>query len=125
MTTPLSERESKALAIATHTTLIRKPNNTWIVPSQSGPKIYTVNPDPESPSCDCPDFEHHRARCKHVLAVEIILQRKVVSDGQTQTVTETVTVKKTYAQDWQSYNQAQQTEKSHFLAVPVRTVFED
>ena len=115
-TRPLTERENKALAIATHTQLVRKPNNTWIVPSQSGPKTYTVNPDPESPSCDCPDFEHRRLRCKHVLAVEIILQRKVVSDGQTQTVTETVTVKKTYAQDWQSYNAAQQTEKSHFLA---------
>jgi transposase len=31
-------------------------------------------------------------------------------------VTETVTVKEKYTQDWQSYNTAQQTEKSHFLA---------
>jgi hypothetical protein len=117
MTTQLSERESKALAIATHTQLIRKPNNTWIVPSQSGPKTYTVNPDPESPFCDCPDFEHRRARCKHVLAVEIVLKREIVTNGQTQTVTETVTVKQKYSQDWQSYNQAQQTEKAHFLAL--------
>ena len=79
MTTPqLSERESKALAIATHTQLVRKPNNTWIVPSQSGPKTYTVNPDPQSPFCDCPDFEFRRARCKHVLAVEIILKREIM-----------------------------------------------
>jgi len=41
-TQKLSERESKALAIATHTKLVRKPNNTWIVPSQSGAKTYTV-----------------------------------------------------------------------------------
>jgi transposase len=116
MTTQLSERESKALAIATHTQLVRKPNNTRIVPSQSGPKTYTVNPDPESPFCDCPDFEFRRARCKHVLAVEIVLKREVVSDGHTQTVTETLTVKQKYTQDWQSYNAAQQTEKSHFLA---------
>lgn len=113
----LSERENKALAIATHTKLVRKPNNTWIVPSQSGPKTYTVNPDPESPFCDCPDFEHRRARCKHVLAVEIVLKREIVTNGQTQTVTETVTVKQKYTQDWQSYNAAQQTEKSHFLAL--------
>jgi transposase len=113
----LSERESKALAIATHTQLIRKPNNTWIVPSQSGAKTYTVNPDPESPFCDCPDFEYRRARCKHVLAVEIVLKREIVMDGQTQTVTETVTVKQKYTQDWQSYNAAQQAEKSHFLAL--------
>ena len=117
MTTQLSERESKALAIATHTQLIRKPNNTWIVPSQSGPKTYTVNPDPESPFCDCPDFEFRRARCKHVLAVEIVLKREIVTDGNRQTVTETVTVKQKYTQDWQSYNAAQQTEKSHFLAL--------
>jgi transposase len=116
MTTQLSERESKALAIATHTQLVRNPNNTWIVPSQSGPKTYTVNPDPESPFCDCQDFEFRRARCKHVLAVEIVLKREIVSDGHTQTVTETVTVKQKYTQDWQSYNAAQQTEKSHFLA---------
>lgn len=116
-TQKLSERESKALAIATHTKLVRKPNNTWIVPSQSGPKTYTVNPDPESPFCDCPDFEHRRARCKHVLAVEIVLKREIVTTGQTQTVTETVTVKQKYTQDWQSYNAAQQTEKSHFLAL--------
>jgi len=116
MTTQLSERESKALAIATHTQLVRKPNNTWIVPSQSGPKTYTVNADPESPFCNCPDFEFRRLRCKHVMAVEIILKREVVTDGNRQTVTETVTVKQKYSQDWQSYNAAQQTEKSHFLA---------
>jgi transposase len=116
-TQQLSERESKALAIATHTQLVRKPNNTWIVPSQSGPKTYTVNPDPESPSCNCPDFEFRKTRCKHVLAVEIVLKREIVTDGQTQTVTETVTVKQKYTQDWQSYNAAQTTEKSHFLAL--------
>jgi transposase len=117
-TQKLSERESKALAIATHTKLVRKPNNTWIVPSQSGPKTYTVNADPESPRCNCPDFEFRQARCKHVLAVEIVLQREVTvsSDGQTQTVTETVTVKKKYTQEWSAYNKAQTNEKSHFLA---------
>jgi hypothetical protein len=116
MTTQLSERETKALAIATNAQLIRKPNNTWIVLSQSGPKTNTVHPDPESPFCSCPDFERRQVRCKHVLAVEIVLKRQIVSDGQTQMLTETVTVKEKYTQDWQSYNAAQQTEKSHFLA---------
>ncbi|HSE17251.1 MAG TPA: transposase [Pyrinomonadaceae bacterium] len=114
MTTQLTEREQKALAIAAHTELIRKPNNTWIVPSQSGPNKYTVIPDPESPVCSCPDFENRRARCKHIYAVEIILKRQIVSGGQM--VTETVMVKQKYTQDWTSYNSAQQTEKSHFLA---------
>lgn len=117
MTTQLSEREQKAAAIAAHTQLIRNPNNTWLVPSQSGTNKYTVNPDPESPFCSCPDFEHRRARCKHVLAVEIVLKREVVTSGDTQTITETVTVKQKYTQDWQSYNAAQQTEKAHFLSL--------
>jgi hypothetical protein len=117
-TAQLSERESKALAIATHTKLVRKPNNTWTVPSQSGPKTYTVNPDPESLSCNCRDFEFRRVRCKHVLAVEIVLQREVTvsNNGRTQTVTETVTVKKKYTQEWSAYNRAQTNEKSQFLA---------
>jgi transposase len=115
VTPQLSERQSKALAIATHTQLVRNPNNTWIVPSQSGPKTYTVNPDPESPFCDCRDFEYRRARCKHVLAVEIVLKREIVTDGQTQTVTETVTVKQKYTQEWSAYNKAQTNEKSHFI----------
>jgi predicted nucleic acid-binding Zn finger protein len=92
----MTEREQKALAIATHTELVRTPNNTWLVPFRSGANKYTVNPDPESPFCSCPDFEFRRTRCKHVLAVEIVLKREVVTDGQTQTVTETVTVKKKY-----------------------------
>ena len=112
----LSEREQKAVAIAAHTQLVRNPNNTWLVPSQSSANKYTVNPDPESPSCDCPDFEFRRTRCKHVLAVEIVLKREIVTKGDTQTITETVTVKQKYTQDWQSYNAAQQTEKTHFLA---------
>ena len=115
-TQQLSERESKALAIATHTKLVRKPNNTWIVPSQSGPKTYTVNADPESPRCSCPDFEARQLRCKHIYAVEITLKREYTNDGQTQTVTETVTVKRKYTQQWSSYNQAQVNEKSQFLA---------
>jgi len=117
-TRPLTERKNKAVAIATHTKLVCKPNNTWIVPSQSGPKTYTVNPDPESPFCNCRDFEFRRARCKHVLAVEIVLHReiKVSNDGQTQTVTTTVIVKKQYTQEWSSYNKAQTNEKAHFLA---------
>lgn len=117
MTTQLSEREQKAVAIATHTQLVRNPNNTWLVPSQSGAKKYTVNPDPESLFCDCPDFEYRRTRCKHIFAVEIVLQREVTvsNDGQTQTVTETVTVKKKYTQSWPEYNKAQTYEKAHFI----------
>src|SRR5829696_4967827 len=116
-TQQLSERESKAVEIAARTKLVQK-GDVWIVPSQSGPKTYQVNADPDAPRCTSPDFEFRQQRCKHIFAVEIVLQRevKVSNDGQTQTVTETVTVKRKYTQDWQSYNKAQTTEKSHFLA---------
>ena len=114
--TQLSERQQKAVAIAAHTELVCK-GGLWLVPSQSGPNKYRVNPDLESPRCDCPDFEARQLRCKHIYAVEITLQREFTNDGDTQTVTETVTVKQKYTQQWSSYNQAQQTEKSHFLAL--------
>ena len=115
MTTQLSERESKAREIAAHSKLSCQ-RGLWLVPSQSGAKEYTVDPNPESPRCTCPDFEFRQARCKHIYAVEITLRREIVTEGNKQTVTETMTVKQKYTQDWQSYNAAQQTEKSHFLA---------
>src|SRR5262245_35990953 len=98
----LSERETKALEIAARAELVCK-GGLWIVPSQSGSKTYTVNPDPESPSCSCPDFESQRLPCKHTLAVNIILGR---GNSHAQTVTEVVAVKKTYAQTWSTYNAA-------------------
>ena len=88
----------------------------WLVPSQSGPKKYTVDPNPQGPNCSCPDFEARQLPCKHIYAVEIVVQREYSDDGETQTVTETVMVRKTYKQDWASYNRAQTNEKSHFLA---------
>lgn len=68
----MTEREQKALAIAAYSKLTRK-GDTWLVPSQSGTKKYSVNPDPASPHCNCPDFEARQLRCKHVLAVEITI----------------------------------------------------
>jgi transposase len=111
----MTEREQKALEIAARSKLIRN-GDTWLVPSQAGPKKYTVDPNPQEPHCTCPDFEARQLRCKHIFAVEYTIQREYTDDGQTQTMTETVTVKKTYKQEWSSYNRAQQNEKSHFLA---------
>lgn len=117
----MSEREQKALMIAAKSKVIRK-GDTWVVPSQSGGKQYRVDPNPEFPTCTCPDFELRRARCKHIFAVEIVIQREQsiteTTDGDTTTttVTETVKVTKrvTYKQDWTSYNMAQTNEKHLF-----------
>ena len=74
-TRQLSEREQKAIAIAAHTELVCK-GGLWLVPSQSGPNKYTVNPDREAPQCTCPDFESRQERCKHIFAVEYVIERE-------------------------------------------------
>ena len=111
----MEPRQQKAIEIAAKAKLTRK-GDTWLVPSQSGPKKYTVDPNPQEPSCSCPDFEARQLPCKHIYAVEIVVQREYSSDGETETVTETVMVRKTYKQEWSSYNKAQTNEKAHFLA---------
>jgi len=107
-------REIKGLQIAAKSKLTRK-GDTWLVPSQAGTKKYTVDPNPQSPNCTCPDFEARNQPCKHIFAVEYTIEREYTDDGETQTLTETVTVKKTYKQEWPAYNAAQTNEKAHFL----------
>ncbi|MDQ2975899.1 MAG: transposase [Acidobacteriota bacterium] len=70
--------------------------------------------DSDAKQCTCPDFESRQSSCKHIFAVEYTIQREYADDGQTQTLTETVTVKKTYSQEWASYNKAQVNEKDQF-----------
>ena len=106
-------RQHKGEQIAHQLKVIQK-GDLWLVPSQSGPTKYKVNPDPQSPHCTCADFEFRQLRCKHIYAVELTIRRVYSDDGQTHTVTETVSVKKTYRQEWTAYNQAQTTEKDHF-----------
>src|ERR1051325_8131387 len=74
----------------------------------------------------CRILNHHDATVQtlkrdnfaaHIYAVVITLKREYKTDGDTQTVTETLTVKQKYRQEWSAYNAAQQTEKSHFLAL--------
>src|ERR1041385_1547083 len=106
----ITDREIKALQIAAKSKLRRK-GNTWFVPSQGGHGEYEVQPDAETPRCTCPDFEFRQAACKHVYAVQYVIERETTSDGQT-IVTETVKVtRKTYSQNWGAYNAAQTKEK--------------
>jgi hypothetical protein len=116
----LFEREHRGQQIATTCTLTKK-GQMWLVPSQSGHGRYTVNPDPESPHCTCPDHETRGLKCKHIFAVEFAIRRKEHRNGSTtvtQTVTVTETVKKpTYPQDWPAYNAAQTHEKEKFLSL--------
>jgi hypothetical protein len=77
----MSIRETKGLAIANQAKITRK-GNLYLVPSQGGRGLYTVDADAQR--CSCPDFEYRRSACKHIFAVSIHIER-------TQTVTTTTT----------------------------------
>lgn len=107
----------------------------WIVPSSSGNSPYTVNVDSVPPYCSCPDYDLRGVKCKHIYAVEYLIQQETaretcveretvcaadgtatVTETVTETVTQTTTTRKrvTYRQDWPAYNAAQTHEKAHF-----------
>ena len=114
-------RQLRGLEIAARRPVVRK-GIGWAVPSQSGAGAYMVTGLPtetsvEAARCTCPDYETRLVKCKHIFAVEYVIQRATAEDGTT-TVTETVrvtnTVKRTYQQDWRAYNAAQTNEADHF-----------
>jgi len=113
----MEERELKGLQIAAKAKLQRSDDGyRWFVPSQTEGcnNTYIVKPDPAKPHCTCPDFTARQLRCKHIYAAEIVVRREYADDGETQTYTETVTVKQTYRQEWSAYNAAQVNEKDEF-----------
>jgi transposase len=119
MTTPdhqITEREIKALQIAAKSKLTRK-GNVWLVPSQAGHGEYEVTHGLFEPRCTCPDYGFRQAACKHVYAVQYVIEREQTAGGQS-VVTETVKVtRRTYSQDWKAYNAAQTHEKSEVQAL--------
>lgn len=111
-----NEREQRGLVIAATAKLTQK-GNAWLVPSQSGKGKYTVVPHESEPHCDCPDHETRGCKCKHIFAVEFVIQRELFPDGsvtETRQLTVTQTVRKTYKQAWPAYNAAQVNEKHRF-----------
>ena len=110
-------REQKGRQIADKAKIIRK-GNLWLVPSQSGRGAYKV--DLEKERCTCPDYDFRGEKCKHVFAVQFVIEKTVYSyetvtkRGKT-TTKETVEVtRKTYRQEWPAYNKAQTMEKAQF-----------
>src|SRR3954468_12673386 len=108
-------REQRGLVIAATAKLTKK-GGVWLVPSQSGKCKYTVCPDKENPHCSCQDHETRGCKCKHIYAVEFVIQRELFDDGSViETRQLTLTEKrKTYKQDWPAYNAAQVNEKATF-----------
>lgn len=120
---PTEARRQRGLAIAALSRIEQKKPDLWAVPSQSGDKRYWVRFDNGQPSCTCPDFEERSQPCKHVFAVQFVIQRETRPDGtevvkETMTLTrETVVKKPTYRQNWPAYNKAQTTEKNRLQAL--------
>lgn len=112
----MEPRQERGLAIAALCRIVFD-SGLWVVPSQSGRGRYYVNPD--QPRCSCPDFEERGKPCKHVFAVQYVIQReRGIGDAVTETVMQTVTVTQTVAkkasgkQNWPAYNLAQTNEKA-------------
>ncbi len=109
----MDAREEKGLVIAA-TSKIEKNMLGWKVPSQSGKGTYIVNLDHGTPFCTCPDYEARHQPCKHIHAVEYVIQRETKADG---TTVETKSVKMTCTQEWPAYNEAQTHEQERFVAL--------
>ena len=106
-------RQQRGLAIAA-LTQIEENRLGYKIASQSGNGSYVVTPG-DDPFCTCPDFEKRGERCKHVYAVEFIIQREERPDG---TTVETKAVRFVpMRQDWSAYNAAQINEGDHFATL--------
>lgn len=119
-------RRQRGLEIAARCKVVRQ-GQGWSVPSQSRATKYTVTgittdttPGMEAARCTCPDYETRAVKCKHIFAVEYVMERETNGDGSTtitERVTVTETVRRTYPQNWPAYNQAQVNEADHFQAL--------
>jgi hypothetical protein len=113
-------REQKGLEIANRFKITQHADR-WFVPSQSGRTgisggghCYTVKPDVSNPHCNCPDHETYNGKCKHIFAVEFLLQGALDDKGEIQDFRKKIGKKKTYPQQWPAYNKAQTQEKENF-----------
>ena len=113
-------RRQKGLEIA-KTGKVKYDNGKWKVPSQSINRNYDVILKLEKSVCNCPDYQERGLRCKHIFAVEYVVERTISTDGS-------VTLKRikriTYSQDWKNYTKAQ-TEEGRFFKVLLKDLVEN
>lgn len=111
----LNVRELRGLDIANRYT-IKQENGMWFVPSTSG-KSQRYKVDLQKQNCTCPDFEIRRSKCKHIFAAEFLFEQDFLSELSSEKVPQkiiSVPKRKTYTQDWVSYDKAQRSEKAEF-----------
>jgi transposase len=96
---------------------IDRQGHIFFVPSQSGKPRRSVIFEP-TPSCDCPDFELRQLPCKHILAVQLMLEYEKSGKSLPAPAEPPLRTKRpTYPQDWPNYNLAQTNEKDHFQSL--------
>jgi len=71
----MDARQERGLVIAA-TSKIEQNRLGWKVLPQSGNGTYVVNLDHGEPFCTCPDYEKRHQPCKHIHAVEYVIQRE-------------------------------------------------
>ena len=108
----MDPREQRGKQIA-DTGKIQRKGDHYLVPSQSGGTSYLVDLFAEDATCTCLDFETHKAKCKHIHAVEFAIIREENPDAGTVTITRVARV--TYKQpSWPAYHKAQTRERADF-----------
>ena len=106
------ERHQKGITIAATARLVKK-GASWLVPSQSQPTKYAVVLNDEGGFCTCPDHAATGRTCKHQIAVQIVIQRELNTEGEEELK---AGFRITYAQQsWSAYNEAQAGEKELFM----------
>lgn len=122
-TAGVEERKQRGIQIAALARIDRDKDGAYPVPSVTAPRLtkYKVKLGGLFPTCTCPDHEIRGCKCKHIFAVECVIQRETSTDADgVTTVRESVTItktRKTYPQDWPAYNAAQTNEKRQFQAL--------
>ena len=107
-------RQQRGLAIAILAQENIRPDKFgYKVPSQSGNGVYLVNLE-DGPYCTCMDFEKRGLACKHVYAVEALLQR---SEQLEQEPPQAVRI----TQPWAAYNESQ-IHEGELFAVLLRSL---
>ena len=116
----MDARQERGLEIAKQARIRKTPMGGYIVPSQQrggAIKYAVIIAAGVKPTCTCPDYELRGDRCKHIYAVEHVIQTELFPDGR-ERVTETVRVTRTtYPQNWRAYNKAQTTEQDTFMVL--------
>ena len=103
-------RQQRGLAIAILSQEYIRPDKFgYKVPSQSGNSVYLVNLE-YGPYCTCPDFEKRDLACKHVYAVEALLNRSEQLERESPQVVR-------FTQPWAAYNASQVQEGELFATL--------